>query len=277
MAAFGKRYQVDPRLAGVLSHFYVITTPEDMPPQVQHLSPNLEMMVVFNFGPPVSFSFGDEEIGAHAIEDIGILGPLRRMMNYELLPNADLLILPFVFDGFYRFFSLSPESLDRAVSQEEELASHTKRLEEVWRLLAGINTPEKRIEVLTDYLLINISRSGEASQQMLDSVADIHNPVVNPVKVIADRYAISERTIQLRFKKYVGYSPKELIRFLRFKQVLSYLLGHTGEKVNWFDIIVQFGYHDQSHLIKDFKYYTGISPQQFIQLNEDGNFCVGRD
>lgn len=277
MAAFGKRYQVDPGLAGVLSHFYVITTPEDMPPQVQHLSPNLEMMVVFNFGPPVSFSFGDEEIGAHAIEDIGILGPLRRMMNYELLPNADLLILPFVFDGFYRFFSLSPESLDRAVSQEEELASHTKRLEEVWRLLAGINTPEKRIEVLTDYLLINISRSGEASQQMLDSVADIHNPVVNPVKVIADRYAISERTIQLRFKKYVGYSPKELIRFLRFKQVLSYLLGHTGEKVNWFDIIVQFGYHDQSHLIKDFKYYTGISPQQFIQLNEDGNFCVGRD
>jgi AraC-like DNA-binding protein len=277
MAAFEKRYPVDPRLAGVLGHFYVITTPEDMPPQIRHLSPNLEMMVVFNFGSPVSFSFGDEEIGVHVIDNIGILGPLRRMMNYELLPNADLLILPFVFDGFYRLLSLSPEKLDGAVAQEAELASHTQRLEEIWRLLAGINTPEKRIGVLTDYLLINISQSGEASQQMLDSVDDMHNPVVNPVKVIADRYAISERTIQLRFKKYVGYSPKELIRFLRFKQVLSYILRHTGEKVNWFDVIVQFGYHDQSHLIKDFKYYTGISPQQFIQLNEDGNFCIGRD
>lgn len=274
MAEYGKRYVVDHRLEGVLSHFYMITTPDNMQPQVNHLSPSLEMMVVFNFGAPVAFSFGGEEPGGQTIDRIGILGPLRRMMKYELQPGADLLVLPFVLDGFYRFFSVSPD--DEAL-QEEHVNDNAQRLEEIWRLLAGIEGPEKRIAALTDYLLLNISQSGDGSRELLDSVDDIHNPAMNPVKVIAGRYNVSERAIQLRFKKYVGYSPKELVRFLRFKQVVSYLLHHPSTKVNWFDLIVQFGYHDQSHLIKDFKHYTGITPQQFIQLNEDGNFCVARD
>lgn len=267
MADFGKRYPVDARLAGVLSHFYALTTPPGMSPQLSHLSPSLEMIVVFNFGAPVDFSFGDEEPGGHTIDRIGILGPLRRMMNYELQPGSDLLVLQFILDGFYRFLSISPG--------DEEAA--TQRLEEIWHLLANITGTEKRVAALTDYLLLNIAQSETPTQQVLDHVDDIHDASVNPVKVIAGRYGVSERAIQLRFKKYVGYSPKELVRFLRFKQVVAHLLGHPATKVNWFDLIVQFGYHDQSHLIKDFKHFTGITPQQFIQLNEDGNFCVGRD
>lgn len=273
MTNLGKRYPVDPRLAGVLSHFYALSTGPDMPPQLQRLSPSLEMMLVFNFGAPVAFSFGDEAPGEHTIERIGILGPLRRMMNYELKAGADLLVLQFILDGFYRFLSISPEE----EAGEEHMSAHTQRLEEIWHLLAAIPGPEKRIAALTDYLLLNIAQSETPTRQVLEHVDDIHNPQVNPVKVIAGHYGVSERAIQLRFKKYVGYSPKELLRFLRFKQVLAYLLDHPTQKVNWFDLIVQFGYHDQSHLIKDFKHYTGISPQQFIQLNEDGNFCVGRD
>jgi AraC-like DNA-binding protein len=277
MASFGQRYPVDPRLSGVISHFYVIATPPDMQSLVQHLSPNLEMMLVFNFGKPVSFSFGDAEIGSHYIDRIGILGPLRRMMNYELTAGADMLVLPFILDGFHRFLTLSPDNLDTAVLEEDRLKAHTEKLDEIWQLLAGIPTAEKRMEALTEYMLLHVAGSPDATRQVLDSIDDIHNPLINPVKVMADRYAVSERAIQLRFKKYTGYSPKELVRFLRFKQVLSYILSHSGEKINWFDLIVQYGYHDQSHLIKDFKYYTGISPQQFVQLNDEGNFCIGRD
>ncbi|GAA0536075.1 AraC family transcriptional regulator [Chitinophaga japonensis] len=272
MAAFGSRYETDARLAGVLSHFYVISVPENASPGEQHLSPNLEMMVVFNFGPPVSFSFADAAIGGHAIDRIGILGPLRKMMNYALPPGADLLILPFILDGFYRFLPLSPDKLE-----ETGVQAHTQRLEDIWQMLAALPEPGKRIAALTDYLLLHIPQSEAATQPMLDNVAALHDPLLNPVKVIADRYGLSERTVQLRFRKYVGYSPKELLRFLRFKQVLSSLPGQPKAKINWLELVVQYGYHDQSHLIKDFKYYTGISPQQFQQLHEAGNFCVGRD
>jgi AraC-like DNA-binding protein len=100
---------------------------------------------------------------------------------------------------------------------------------------------------------------------------------VNPVKVMADKASVTERTVQMRFKKYAGYSPKELLRFLRFKQVMAFILARPKEKIDWFELIVQYGYHDQSHLIKDFKYYTGVTPKQFIKLNEEGNLCLARD
>ena len=66
--------------------------------------------------------------------------------------------------------------------------------------------------------------------------------------------------------KYVGYSPKELLRFLRFKQVVAYILQNKGKKTDWIEIANKFGYFDQSHLIKDFKHYTGASPKDFIKI-----------
>lgn len=277
MESIGKKYDIDKQLSGVLSHFYVIKVQENEPSQIHHLSPSLEMMVVFNFDVPVSFSFGEMEIAEHTIERIGILGPLRKMMNYELTGGADLLILPFIYDGFYRFLSLPLDGFEAGVLKEEDVAIYTQRLEEVWQMLSLITDPEKRIEKLTAYLLDNIFQNDPAIMLIKESVPDIHNPSLNPVKVIAGRASLTERTIQLRFKKYVGYSPKELIRFLRFKQVLSFILERPKEKIDWFELIVQYGYHDQSHLIKDFKYYIGVSPKQFIKLNEEGNFCVNRE
>ncbi len=40
--------------------------------------PALEMVLVLNFGPPLSFSFGEDEIAEQQVERIGIIGPLRK-------------------------------------------------------------------------------------------------------------------------------------------------------------------------------------------------------
>lgn len=253
------RFEVPEKLSGVLSHFYAITAPQE---GIHYLSPSLEMMVVFNFGAPVSFSFDDKHVLGHTIERIGILGPLRRMMNYALKADADLLILNFIYDGFYRFLS-EP--------------AHTTRLDEIWNMLAPLSGPAERVAVLTDYLLRVISPVEDAAKPLLENVSEIHNAVVNPVKVMAGKASVSERTVQMRFKKYTGYSPKELLRFLRFKQVMAFIVSQPEGKIDWFELIVQQGYHDQSHLIKDFKYYTGVTPKQFIRLHKEGNLCLSRD
>ncbi len=160
---------------------------------------------------------------------------------------------------------------------EEEVLTAAQRLEEIWEMLKAMTEPEKRVKALTDYLICTISQNEGAALPLLDSVTDLHNPAVNPVKVIADRISLTERTVQLRFKKYTGYSLKEHLRFLRFKQLLFFILNRGQEKIDWLNLAVQFGYHDQSHLIKDFTYYTGVSPRQFVKLDEEGDFCVSRE
>jgi AraC-like DNA-binding protein len=142
--------------------------------------------------------------------------------------------------------------------------------------LTPVDDTQERIAVLTDYLMSKLTPSEPAALPLLKGIPLFHDTSSSPVKAIAAGTLLSERTVQLRFKKYVGYSPKELLRFLRFKQVLQALMLSRSDEADWFEIIDRFGYHDQSHLNKDFKHYTGMPPRQFLKLNASGDFCINR-
>ena len=53
MESIGKHFEVTGTLSEVVRHFYCIQTPPGFEKFDQHLSPDLEMMLVFNFGAPV--------------------------------------------------------------------------------------------------------------------------------------------------------------------------------------------------------------------------------
>ncbi|AMR32330.1 hypothetical protein A0256_13320 [Mucilaginibacter sp. PAMC 26640] len=59
---------------------------------------------------------------------------------------------------------------------------------------------------------------------MIGNLNQFFNPCVDPVNAIAADTRLSERSIQLKFQKNTGYSVKELLRFLRFKEVIAYIL-----------------------------------------------------
>ena len=63
------------------------------------------------------------------------------------------------------------------------------------------------------------------------------------------------------FKKKTGLSLKYYQRINRF----NFLLHKIRDNSNWLDIAFDLGFYDQSHLIKDVRYYTGLSPKQLIK------------
>jgi methylphosphotriester-DNA--protein-cysteine methyltransferase len=79
----------------------------------------------------------------------------------------------------------------------------------------------------------------------------------------------------MRLKKHVGFSSKEHARYSRFKQVIDHLTNEQRD-IDWLDIVARFGYHDQSHLIKDFRHYLDTTPRKFIQELLGKTFCVNR-
>ncbi|MDQ1090218.1 helix-turn-helix domain-containing protein [Siphonobacter sp. SORGH_AS_1065] len=260
----------DSRLAGVIDHFYAVQIPIHSEPIIQHLSPNLELMLVFNFGDPIRYSFGNKALIEHSFSQVTLIGPLRQMLNYELKPGDDLLVIGFTLDGFFRFLSLEKITIESLTESESVLAFPS--LNALYLSLADIPDFDPRVAYLTSHILRELSPSEDAASTLLEHASLFHQDVLNPVKVMADQHSLSERTVQLRFKKYVGYSPKELLRFLRFKKVIQQVINQPDTP--WFDLIEAFGYHDQSHFIKDFKQYTGLSPKEFRKLQENGNFCI---
>lgn len=256
MAIPGLHFDAQPPLSDIIRHFYVIQTDASYETTVGHLSPNYEMMLLFNFGAPMRYSFAADPLDDLTAERIAVIGPLKKMLNYEVLKNTDLLVIVFNLDGFYRLY-------------QQEFAPD----ETLWAVLKKL-TNEKRVQVLSDYILSTIHPSEQASEALLNGADYFNDPAIQPVKAIADDADLSERTVQTRFKKYVGYSPKEMLRFLRFKQVINTIEHHTGNEIDWFDLIHNFGYHDQSHLIKDFHHFLGITPQQFIKQFAGKEFCT---
>jgi AraC-like DNA-binding protein len=271
MALTGRRFEVAPPLSDIVKHFYTMQTTAVDLPVMHHLSPNYEMILVFNFGTPVKISFAGAPLGALQLEQVDVLGPLRKMLNYEMGPEADLLVVIFNLDGFYRLFQVPVDELD-----EEKLHHQliTAGYEELWQILHRTTLIEERIQILSDYILTSMHDAEDGARPLLQGADYFKDPLLQPAKAIAADADLSERSIQLRFKKYVGYSPKEMLRFLSFKQVINSIENNPATEIDWYDLIHDFGYHDQSHLIKDFHHFLGTTPEVFIKQIARKEFCT---
>lgn len=97
--------------------------------------------------------------------------------------------------------------------------------QELNETLSSITDIRTRITIISDYVAHYIYEIEDALQPLIDGEHYFYNPATHPVKAIASDAKLTKRTIQILFQKYAGYSPKELLRFLRFKMVLGQLIS----------------------------------------------------
>lgn len=277
MDPIGLHIDVGAPLNEVVKHLYCIRTPENFDTLVQRLSPNLEMMLVFNFGKPVRISFGDGIFQEQRMEKMAVIGPLRKMLNYEVFPDTSLIAVVFNADGFYRLFQLPVDSLNGETVVDPDELLGISGFRQLWEELDKLTGLEQKVDLLKEYGRLFIQNTEDASVPLLNGIGYFQRESVQPVRAIAMDSDLSERTIQLRFKKYLGYSPKELLRFIRFKKVINQILQNKNNQVDWYCLIDEFGYHDQSHLIKDFHHYLGTTPQKFVKDILGKEFCVSKE
>jgi AraC-like DNA-binding protein len=270
-------FMVEAPLEEVINSFYHMSLSSNGEPISRHVCPNLEMMLIFNFGVPVRISFHNNPLDTQAIRRTAMIGPLRQMLNYELLPGADALIVNFKFNGFQRLFDIPLTGLTGQDKKGAEILTDDVRFDSLWEKLAALPATEQRVSLLKQSATGLLKENDQVLQTIISNLAQFFNPCVDPVKAIAADTRLSERSIQLKFQKHTGYSVKELLRFLRFKEVIAYILARTNQKIVIFDLIARHDYHDQSHLIKDFQYFLGLAPQQFIKNLNNGSFCVIND
>ena len=269
----GTLYPVEETLKEVINSYYHAYHTGGVP-VVKHFSPNLEIVMIFNFGTPVRTSFGNARPDHEVKQGIFVIGPLRKMLNFELLTGSDAISINFKLNGFYRLFKIPLDDLDGEIIYEVDTLTGKHNFSALWKELSGIANIEVRLKIISSYVETFIDENDDAVQPLLKGEQYFYNPLIQPVKAIAADAQLTERTIQLRFQKYTGYSPKELLRFLRFKAVIDRLMTEQDKEINLFEIVVDFGYHDQSHLIKDFKHFLGTTPQYFIKRLNDKEFCV---
>jgi AraC-like DNA-binding protein len=264
-------------LEEVINSCYHLFVPSDGEPIIRHVCPNLEMMLIFNFGIPVRISFHNAPLDTKVIRRTAVIGPLRQMLNYELLPGADAIVVNFKFNGFQRLFNMPLTGLRSEDLKGAGILTDESCFDSLWEELNALPDTAQRVNLLEQSAIGLLKENDQVLQRVISNLAQFFNPCVDPVKAIAADTRLSERSIQLKFQKHTGYSVKELLRFLRFKEVIAYILARSNQKIPIFELIAKHDYHDQSHLIKDFQYFLGQAPQQFIKNLNNGSFCTVDD
>ena len=64
-----------------------------------------------------------------------------------------------------------------------------------------------------------------------------------------------------RFRRATGIAPKRYAELVRFHRLID--RTPVAEAAPWSELAVDGGYYDQSHVIRDFKRFTGFTPAEY--------------
>jgi AraC-like DNA-binding protein len=119
-----------------------------------------------------------------------------------------------------------------------------------------------RFRILEQALLARRLASGRQQRAVEAAVSALRRPDVG-VRQVADRLGISHKHFIDLFRAHVGMTPKSFQRVLRFQRALT--LARAGAEPDWPRVALAAGYFDQSHLIRDFSAFSGLTPREYLR------------
>lgn len=251
-----QRIPVPAEFEQVISYFYAAHNGSSS--QITRtLLPSFQTIMVFSFGPAISFQIGPSSL---SVDQCMVLGPIKQPIEYTLPAGADLLVVNFKDDAFYRFFG--PALISGPIAAHPDRLLQENCFSQLWLVLKE-QSPSGRAGLILDFCRPYLKCRDAAFEDISRQTSDYL--VTSPIKTLARKTGQSERNIQLNHKKYLGYTAKQRARYERFLKAMQLLQNPAG-KVDWLEVVQACGYYDQSQLIHDFKHYLNLSPARYIKF-----------
>lgn len=84
---------------------------------------------------------------------------------------------------------------------------------------------------------------------------------------VSDKIGYSQKHFISMFKQQVGITPKAYLKIMRFQKAILEI-EHSGD-VDWTGISHDCGFYDQAHFIHDFKFFSGFTPEEYLQRKSE--------
>jgi AraC-like DNA-binding protein len=91
----------------------------------------------------------------------------------------------------------------------------------------------------------------------------LHDRTITRVDDVTARFGVGPRTLQRLFRRYVGVSPRWVLRRYRLHEAAAVLAGDNDRP--WGEVAADLGYFDQSHFIRDFTAAVGLTPAAYAR------------
>ena len=200
-----------------------------------------------------------------------VAGPYGSYFVTDRAAEASVMAVQFKPGGAFPFLGLAAnELLDTHVSLQDIWGRGALEIRE---RVSAERTAARRLHILQDALLSRLVRRPECHPAVLSALDYIRR---HPSRAVVGKLArdggLSNRRFIDVFNFAVGVKPKLFVRIQRFQRVLQQV--HHLPSADWAQLALQQGYFDQSHLIRDFVAFSGISPSDYLHrlhdLRKDG-------
>lgn len=211
--------------------------------------------------PPKFIYDNDSHAVAQTCRKAWLAGIRQEFLTISALPGSSMLVVRFRPGMAYPALQLPIGLLKNTVLDADlVLDPDISRLREQ---LVNAPTPEEKFTFTLDFLRERIRRSADIHPAITFCMEKIAlDPAHLTIEALVHKTGWSHKHLIALFDKYVGVSPREFVRISRFQKAVAAIGANTS--VNWTRLAHDCGYYDQAHFIKDFKRFSGLSPQFYL-------------
>jgi AraC-like DNA-binding protein len=250
----------DPLLRTLVSSYYEMTVPGDVPVE-DYLHPewaNIRLTLEHRWDMG-SDSATAKQMSTHAI----IHGPTSRPTFLRGRGKAfGIGILP---GGWHRFWNKDASFFADRMAPLSDLIG-AEPAEQLAATFQNAGDLEARAKLADAYLLDRLAQF--TATHMTSRVDALFQVLTDPanatVEQIGETLGLPQARLARLCKRGFGFPPKLLLRRQRFLRMLGTL--HARPYEEWPDFIDP-QYVDQSHMIRDFQFFLGMSPSRYFALD----------
>lgn len=194
--------------------------------------------------------------------DSSIQFGLKSSVSYEYRGNIKEICL--VFNPLTIFDFFDEEILLKSIENDQAFLPDRDYEENICRIL-NITDDKQIIEEIEQYLLKKHKPFSHAYlHQAIDELANNDSENYLSLDKLAQKFNITRQTLNNQCKKYLNLSASEFKQICRFRKFIQAKLFDENN-LRLTDFVYDFGFFDQSHLIKEFKKYTFLKPNDFFR------------
>lgn len=223
-------------------------------------SPGAVLLVVL--GEPLRMTEPEPNAATRELTGAWLSGPHERPILNE--PIGEIHAVGAVFEpgGIGCFLDGSVEEIANRIVPVDDSSPCLRPADALVESLRAESDPQAAIETLTRALSASVELSSDHDrwQGIIDALTSPDGP---PVANSQATLRVSRRHFVSQVLARVGLRPKSLQRIARLRRLLEEL--DARKPIRWSEEAVGAGYFDQSHSIRDFKEFTGMTPTEYVR------------
>lgn len=183
--------------------------------------------------------------------------PRRRGVAIPLQPNTSCLLVK-INPLYANKIARELKEVSHGVFMLNLSTTHRKALYKAWEE----SDTYMASDIIEDALQATIDLY-EYNDTILNSIGQIRESCGRTsIKEIYSSLNVSKSKLEQHFNREVGLTPKEFCKIEKINYFINSYLEEPSQSLT--ELTYLCGYYDQSHLIKDFKYFLDTSPKKFF-------------